>query len=538
MTDLAPPPAVEPTVPYGGPSSSRARPRRDRGRGGIALVMAASLALSAATRYWADTIRYKALPHQGEAAVSNTSLSSMDSFALGLLLGGLKGPLVMILWTDSENQKTEKNLEGVDTEIEWIRLLQPEFDTVHLFQIWNKAYNLSVQMASLANKYDTILGALDYAHNVDAQKPNDINILAAIGQLYFDKLGTSSEKAYYRRRVRDEAKPHAVDAAERRADVGWRRMKLDPILDANFNLLPSVRAALPYLNNTRFEPYTDGVSTFALAYSYYKRCERLMNVENQHHAQLGDMVIDSRPALSLKNWADDEMEQARRREAQALGTSIPDDLENPDAVTAGVPLSFAVVDRAALGLAEADYGRVPAIVQESLDEYRRTILNYPGKEQQYLLYMSEISAEAQMATADRAFLMAMATPAGHDRDRLLAGAEFAYAAAAVGYDRILLRYYSDIPAGPSQPTALSLALPKGFAALPTAGQKSIDELSPQQVLQAESIVDRLFAGPRNEDPNGDRFEYLRRVRRAFTRVHTIAAALPAGSATTAPTTAP
>ena len=67
----------------------------------------------------------------------------MPSFATALLLGGLRGPLVMFLWPNSETSKREHHLEDVDTEIEWIRLLQPEFDTVHLFQIWNKAYATS-----------------------------------------------------------------------------------------------------------------------------------------------------------------------------------------------------------------------------------------------------------------------------------------------------------------------------------------------------------------------------------------------------------
>jgi energy-coupling factor transporter ATP-binding protein EcfA2 len=65
-----------------------------------------------------------------------------------VVLGGLRGPLVMILWTSSEGQKAERELEDFDTKVEWIRLLQPEFDSVHIFQVWNKAYNISVQMAS------------------------------------------------------------------------------------------------------------------------------------------------------------------------------------------------------------------------------------------------------------------------------------------------------------------------------------------------------------------------------------------------------
>jgi hypothetical protein len=108
---------------------------------------------------------------RNSAATANADLSKVNSFALGLLLGGLRGPLVMALWTSSENQKTDRDLEDFDTKVELIRLLQPEFDTVHLFQIWNKAYNISVQMANVPNKYTTILDALAYGFSVDRERP-------------------------------------------------------------------------------------------------------------------------------------------------------------------------------------------------------------------------------------------------------------------------------------------------------------------------------------------------------------------------------
>ena len=71
---------------------------------------------------------------------------------------------------EARSQKIDRDLEDFDTKIEWIRLLQPEFDTVHIFQIWNKAYNISVLMASPANKYTTILDAVDYARSVDQEQ--------------------------------------------------------------------------------------------------------------------------------------------------------------------------------------------------------------------------------------------------------------------------------------------------------------------------------------------------------------------------------
>ena len=464
--------------------------------------------------------------------MSTASLSSMNSFALGLLLGGLRGPLVMILWTDSENQKTEKNLEGVDTEIEWIRLLQPEFDTVHLFQIWNKAYNISVQMASMANKYDTILGALDYAHNVDAQKPDDINIVAAIGQLYFDKLGTSSEKVYYRRRVREESKPHATESAERRADVGWRRVTLDPVLGRDFGLLPSpaVQSDLRVLAEPRYAkygPYTDGLNTFGFAFNYYKRADDLLVDANQHHDQLSDVVIDSRPALTLKNWGDTEVDQARMREAQAFGRASAKDDEadafmstvtDPDLVTADVPPAATPARPADVALAEADYDRATKLLPDGLAEYARHIKRFPDRFQQYALYMSEMVAEAQVAAADRDYLLATAAPAGADRDRLLSRALDEYVRGEVGYDLVLLRYNTD-------GSVLARALPPGFAVLPRPGQQPLEAMAPEQVVRAEAVADQAYAGAKDDDPNSDRFEYLRHLYRIRTRVGVIAAAL-------------
>jgi hypothetical protein len=130
------------------------------GRTPVVILMVISLVLSGVTRQWAATLRSSG-PGAVVSASSTAGLSRMNSYALTLLLGGLRGPLVMFLWPSAEDQKSERDLEDFDTKIEWIRLLQAEFDSVHLFQIWNKAYNISAQMASLRNKYHVILDAFD-----------------------------------------------------------------------------------------------------------------------------------------------------------------------------------------------------------------------------------------------------------------------------------------------------------------------------------------------------------------------------------------
>src|SRR3954454_10554803 len=248
----------------------------------IVVLLLIALIATGFTRSLADAKRTAGQPLGSMGSGGGSQLPRMNSFALALLLGGLRGPLVMILWTSSESQKTEKSLEDYDTKVEWIRLLQPEFDSVHIFQVWNKAYNISVQMASLANKYAAILDALDYAHRIRSQRPNNINLEIAIADVYFNKFGMSTEKEYYGRRVRQDTQWRQQTGAKP-GEVGWRRTRLDPMLDTKGDILPEYADELQYLK--KYEPFPSGIPPFGLAYNYYRRAQILQSEGGQRHLQ-------------------------------------------------------------------------------------------------------------------------------------------------------------------------------------------------------------------------------------------------------------
>lgn len=218
-----------------------------RSRWPIVIVLVLSLALSGVARQLTLGQRERHDLLAGTSAGKSANLGKLNSFALGLVLGGLRGPLVIILWTSSEDQKSSHNLQDFDSKVELIRQLQPEFVTVHLFQIWNKAYNISVLMANLPNKYTTILDALSYASAVDKERPDDINIMASIAGIYFDKYGNSNEKEYYRARLRDESR-----AEEERARVSFPAAKKQDVA-ALARLFGADSVSL----NTRDEPGSD-----------------------------------------------------------------------------------------------------------------------------------------------------------------------------------------------------------------------------------------------------------------------------------------
>lgn len=530
--------------------------KRGLGRAPVIAVVVAGLVLSLAARQWALGQRARpgtAAAVSASGAVDGVSIGRFDSYALALLLGGLRGPLVMVLWTSSEAQKSERNLEDFDTKVEWIRLLQPEFDSVHIFQVWNKAYNISVQMASLANKYVTIIDAIDYAQKVDDERPHNVNVLTAIAQVYFDKLGNSTEKAYYRQRVRAESLPRPGDA--QRQDAGFRRQDKDAVLDERGFLLPQfttptlstpVRAndkapattapsplvdQLPAVPDVydgselqflkKFEPYPQGISPLAYGYNYYKRAQLLLASGKQKHLQLSDLVIDSRPALSLKTWAEEEWERGRRNEILGYGRKPEIERIPLEPVTADVTPSTPVVNPKAIDDAIYNYDRTVQLGLAALAEYDRHLANFQQSMMTYRAHQDVIKGYVASSEADRDFLKATKLPAGPERTALLEGARKQYALAADIFALSALRYYSD-------DSVLAQVLPPSV----TKYQLEFDPTRPVGELSSMAIrVDAAIRARSNEydQYDEDRSEYLTYIRRNALRAASISAALGQGS---------
>jgi hypothetical protein len=239
------PAARRPSAATAGPANTGGRPRRRRR--GIVLALAAGLVVAGLARPWAAHLQAKAYmagPYAdasggGDAAAAvATTLGNADSYFLVLMLGGLRGPLAMYLWSSSENQKNERDLEDFNTKVNLIRLIQPEFDSVHIFQVWNKAYNASVQIASLPDRYATILDAAEYGKQVARSRPNNVNILLTLNQVFQQKLGlTVGDNVYYRRQVRQDTKWRPPEPP--RAG-GAMAQRLESMLDPQGKLLPAL----------------------------------------------------------------------------------------------------------------------------------------------------------------------------------------------------------------------------------------------------------------------------------------------------------
>lgn len=502
---------------------------KHRSRLPIAVLSVASLVLSGAFRHVGMDYRNRGAQAVDPTSGGGSAVGAFDSYALALLLGGLRGPLVMVLWSSSEQQKSERNLEDLDTKIEWIRLLQPEFDSVHIFQVWNKAYNISVQMASLSNKYSTVLDAIDYGYSVDRERPNDINIVETIGQTWAEKLGNSNEpdKSYYRKTVREQSKARTATAKVSRNALAGHRVEMDPILDAEGNILPqhlepksppvqpvsSVLVKSEGLDGSDlqflrpFQPFKQGVSPVAIGYNYYKRAQVLYRVGKQKHLQLSESVVDSRPAIAAKIWAEEEWERGRRFEFAAYGVKAPPADQRLDLELGDVAVAFGAAPKDARALDDAIYcyGVGVRVASASLAEYADHVARFQQDLSTHAAHQDHLRGMIALMAADRDFLAA-GRATGDGRAKLAAAAVKEYQEASDLMSLTALKYYTD-----------------GAMVSRTVGMNKFslkyDESKPFQMTNWLVKIDDEIRKSKNfqDDNSEDRDEYMKYVRRAASR---------------------
>jgi hypothetical protein len=433
-----------------------------RGRLGIIAVMLVSLAASTFLRQM--SLNWQTAASSRTGSLPSGGVGQLNSFALALVLGGLRGPLVNYLWTSSEAQKNERNLQDFDTKLEWIRLLQPEFDTVLIFQMWNKAYNVSVLMASPADKYVCITQALDYGDDVLKEKPGDMNILGEVSGIYSIKLGghpSRPEQKFYNRQLCEETLTDANRMLAYPDDPNFTRLwPASRMLDDNNNILPELLeptrprpatvsgdwndgSKLQYL--AQFQPFPRGLGPAALAYNYAKRAQVALSVDGQRPLQVSAMVVDSRPALELEGWEQQSGAMARYEEARAFGIAVPaEDSAEHDGELAAIAPAAKAVDSRALEAAVQEYALGARLSKEVFKELIRHLSN-KDYSQRYSLYGSHLDDAQQvfcLYSADRDYLLARMVP--DDQAAALRRDAIAnYQHAVAQSERVLLKYYTD-----------------------------------------------------------------------------------------------
>jgi hypothetical protein len=529
---------MEPLPTHQTVPSSRGHAPYRRGRLGIVVVMIIGLLGAGLMRAWSMEYQAVAAGPRGLASSRNT-LGNMNSYALALLLGGLRGPLVMFLWTTSESQKVDRDLEDLDTKIEWIRLLQPEFDTVHLFQMWNKAYNISVMMASPANKYTAIMEAIDYGNKVDQERPGDLNILHALASTYEGKLAAKNlgESAFYMRQFREESLTDTNRARvfPEESKVFHRLSNMQPLLDESNHLRRDLTAptrtkpsqptaygewndgsTLQYL--VKYDPFPYGVSPQAMAYNYGKRAQVAMTTEGQKTLQLSSMVIDSQPALLQKMWAEDQAEIADSCVTRAFALKLtPGNVLGNNETLSRIGLNQAVVDQEGMNGALYNYAFASKLAADAIAEFHRHLSDpaYAGRITLYQAHLDDLAGLTELCAADRDYMAAIL--ATINRPGLVQSAQQHYKRAMIIYQRNVLEHYVEDAVFRDQ------RFPQLYN-----NRVKVHNVPDDQVNDLYQRANVILQDLKSEQYSDERRDYTRLITRCTIRLAALEAAKPTG----------
>jgi hypothetical protein len=265
-------------------------------------------------------------------------------------------------------------------------------------------------------------------------------------------------------------------------------------------------APLQYL--APYQPFHYGISALALGFNYEKRAQVLQDTSKQVHANLSPMVLDSRPALSLKAWSDDEWERGRRLEMKALNVAVPEERRDMEMTTANVALDAPLTDARSIDEAIDAYEIGQRVADDAIPEYERHLKNYTGNLQNYTSHMDGLRAQAPMMRGDRDYLKAMLTKDAAERQKLLAAAAKSYQEAVIRNLYIVLRWY--MPEDDAK-----AVLPPGMTR---------EDISKIPGDQFPALYQQLHARLINKqwDPDkDDRSDYERYAERAVTRLKRI-----------------
>jgi hypothetical protein len=111
--------------------------------------------------------------------------------AVQLLLTGSRGLAVCALWLNAIDKQKKQEWNELDISVNSITKMQPHFTAPWLFQSWNLAYNVSVEMDRLNDMYFYIARGISIIAEGESLNRNNPDLRYNVGFYYQNKFGVS-----------------------------------------------------------------------------------------------------------------------------------------------------------------------------------------------------------------------------------------------------------------------------------------------------------------------------------------------------------
>jgi hypothetical protein len=113
--------------------------------------------------------------------------------AVRLAFVGSRGFLVTWLWYDAIDQQKRNDFHKLEQSVQAVTTLQPHFITPWIFQSWNIAYNVSVEMHSLGDMYFYIARGIELLSEGERRNKRSPDMRYQIAFYYQNKFGVSDQ---------------------------------------------------------------------------------------------------------------------------------------------------------------------------------------------------------------------------------------------------------------------------------------------------------------------------------------------------------
>ncbi len=132
----------------------------------------------------------------GEATIGNVDPSSAT---MNLVLLGLRGVAVNLLWIEHDEYKKTKNWAQMRATSESITMLQPHYIKVWQYQGWDLAFNVSAEWDRVADRYYWVKEGGKFIMEGSRRNRRNPDLYWESGRVLGPKIGRSDEWQYFRR---------------------------------------------------------------------------------------------------------------------------------------------------------------------------------------------------------------------------------------------------------------------------------------------------------------------------------------------------
>ena len=246
-------------------------------------------------------------PQGQELGLSEHNLGRVDptSAAMNLVLLGMRGVAVNLLWMDYIEQQKTKNWAQVRSTTESITMLQPHYLQIWRYHGWNLAYNVAAEWDDVRDRYYWIKEGAKFINNGTEYNQFSPELNFEIGRILGQKIGVADEWRVYRKYFNPEGRQFENVPEDEKGDPDPRyRGGFDPVLnpDRVDNFL-AARKFYQIANELEARGFQQHLMMRHIFRQYPYRCRLDNNGVLNREGYFGDYVINQW-GQAQKDWTD------------------------------------------------------------------------------------------------------------------------------------------------------------------------------------------------------------------------------------------